>query len=225
MASPRLREGLSFCRADGVLIFLDVDNDRYFRLSEEMEDAFTAYENGNSSADITKLVRNNILVDDQHSTWRTLSWVISSPTRSALEQSASPALISSGGLIKVLAHVCVVQWQLKACRLIGTLKALAAYREWKAPKPVGAVCAEHEQQLLAAAATFSRSRLRVPIETCCLLDSLALLRFLAANGLHANAVFGVSAAPFSAHCWVQTGDIVLNDSVGNVDAHTPIRVV
>ena len=59
----------------------------------------------------------------------------------------------------------------------------------------------------------------------CLLDSIALVRFLARRGLYAQLVFGVTDDPFSAHCWVQAGDLVLNDTVGDVSAHTPIRVI
>jgi hypothetical protein len=58
-----------------------------------------------------------------------------------------------------------------------------------------------------------------------LLDSLAMVMFLAKRGLHASIVIGVTSAPFSAHCWVQTGDLVLNDTVGNARAFTPIRVI
>jgi len=38
-------------------------------------------------------------------------------------------------------------------------------------------------------------------------------------------VFGVKLNPFSAHCWVQAGDIVLNDAIDHVTIHTPILVV
>ena len=76
--------------------------------------------------------------------------------------------------------------------------------------------------MLKAAETFRRARLYVPIETCCLLDSLSLIDFLSRRRLPARLVFGVTSDPFAAHCWVQAGEWVLNDLVGNVIAHTPI---
>ena len=44
------------------------------------------------------------------------------------------------------------------------------------------------------------------------------------GGGGADWVFAVKGAPFAAHCWIQLGDIVLNDSVENVRAYTPIMV-
>jgi len=52
-----------------------------------------------------------------------------------------------------------------------------------------------------------------------------LVRFLARRRLSASIVFAVTTNPFNAHCWVQSGDLVLNDTVGNAILHTPIRVV
>jgi hypothetical protein len=59
----------------------------------------------------------------------------------------------------------------------------------------------------------------------CLYDSLALLEYLARYGIHADWVFGVQTRPFAAHCWVQHGDIVFNDTVEHVSGYTPIMVV
>ncbi|GAD58270.1 hypothetical protein MBEBAB_0520 [Brevundimonas abyssalis TAR-001] len=38
-------------------------------------------------------------------------------------------------------------------------------------------------------------------------------------------VFGIKLVPFGAHCWVQAGETVLNDTVDNVSEYTPIMVV
>jgi hypothetical protein len=59
----------------------------------------------------------------------------------------------------------------------------------------------------------------------CLFDSLSLLNFLARYGIHADWVFGVQARPFAAHCWVQLGDIVFNDTIEHVSGYTPIMTV
>ncbi|HEY4212037.1 MAG TPA: lasso peptide biosynthesis B2 protein [Steroidobacteraceae bacterium] len=56
----------------------------------------------------------------------------------------------------------------------------------------------------------------------CLFDSLALLGFLARHDVYADWVFGVQARPFAAHCWVQQGEIVFNDTVEHVSGFTPI---
>jgi hypothetical protein len=59
----------------------------------------------------------------------------------------------------------------------------------------------------------------------CLYDSLALLEFLARYGIYPDWVFGVQTRPFAAHCWVQHGDMVFNDTVEHVRGYTPIMVV
>ena len=59
----------------------------------------------------------------------------------------------------------------------------------------------------------------------CLYDSLAMLEFLARYGFFPRWVFGVRALPFAAHCWVQCGDTVFNDTVEHVSGYTPIMLV
>ena len=56
----------------------------------------------------------------------------------------------------------------------------------------------------------------------CLFDSLALIEFLRRFGIFPCWVFGVQLAPFAAHCWVQQGCVVLNDTTENVRQYTPI---
>ncbi len=59
----------------------------------------------------------------------------------------------------------------------------------------------------------------------CLFDALALSEFLAGYGMLPRWVFAVQARPFAAHCWLQHGGIVLNDTVEHVKRYTPIMVV
>ncbi|MGH8210344.1 MAG: lasso peptide biosynthesis B2 protein, partial [Steroidobacteraceae bacterium] len=59
----------------------------------------------------------------------------------------------------------------------------------------------------------------------CLLDSLTLVHFLARYSVFPQWVFGVKTDPFYAHCWVQEGDSVFNDTPDHVIGFTPILVV
>jgi len=59
----------------------------------------------------------------------------------------------------------------------------------------------------------------------CLLDSLTLINFLARYGFFPEWVFGVKTDPFYAHCWVQEGDCVCNDTPDYVRGFSPILVV
>jgi hypothetical protein len=72
---------------------------------------------------------------------------------------------------------------------------------------------------------FDRLRWFYPRPYLCLFDSLALIHFLARFQVYPDWVFGVTADPFEAHCWVQAGSVVLNDTVAGVSGFTPIMYV
>jgi transglutaminase superfamily protein len=59
----------------------------------------------------------------------------------------------------------------------------------------------------------------------CLLDSLTLVNFLAGYSVFPEWVFGVKTDPFHAHCWVQQGGFVFNDTPDYVRGFSPILVV
>jgi hypothetical protein len=59
----------------------------------------------------------------------------------------------------------------------------------------------------------------------CLFDALSLSEFLAGYGVFPNWVFGVQSRPFAAHCWLQLGGVLLNDTIDRVKRYTPIMVV
>ena len=59
----------------------------------------------------------------------------------------------------------------------------------------------------------------------CLLDSLALMAFLATEDVFPRWVLGVKTGPFGAHSWVQSGSTVLNDQHEHVRQFVPILVV
>lgn len=52
-----------------------------------------------------------------------------------------------------------------------------------------------------------------PRDYVCMFDSLALLEFLAHWQIAPHWVFGVRVDPFEAHCWVQSENVVLSDTV------------
>jgi hypothetical protein len=72
---------------------------------------------------------------------------------------------------------------------------------------------------------FNALRPLYPRDYLCLFDSLALIEFLAPFGLYPSWVFGVTADPFQAHCWVQEGHVVLNDTIERVSTYNAIMTV
>jgi len=221
----RLRDDLSFCRVEDHLIFLDIGNDQYFRLSSPMERAFLAYHSGERSTDISSLIAHNLLTDAPPSQDWPPAPIIPAPIRSALESNPLPRTARLTTLLETFSVVFSTQWQLKARGLVSTLTSATRLRKRNMSADAATGEDHSEKLLLEASADFVRARPYIPIETCCLLDSISMLKILARKRLHANLVFGVTSAPFSAHCWLQEGDLVLNDTVGNAKANTPIRVL
>jgi hypothetical protein len=69
------------------------------------------------------------------------------------------------------------------------------------------------------------ARFYYPADLICLRDSFMMMNLLLSRGISADWVFGVQADPFQAHCWVQIGDLVINDSFERTNRFTPILVV
>ena len=214
-----LRPRLHFCESASGFIFLDLKKDRYFRLPARLEDHF----------------RN--LVDDPLSAGSAAPPLIEAGVlRPAIfRQSLSrPRLIAgtsgldalgSGGqdgfeVGRALASDICVSLQLR----LGLLAALiASYENSKVGRtlttsikddaPVRVVCAYESAKLFRASANH------------CLSRSLAMARRLAGLRCDALLVIGVRAQPFAAHAWVQSGDIVLNETPDEVSRYTPIFFV
>lgn len=72
---------------------------------------------------------------------------------------------------------------------------------------------------------FDSWRAFFPRDYLCLYDSLALLEFLMHYGSRVDWVFGVTSDPFSAHCWLQHGNVVLNDSLDRVAGFSRILII
>jgi hypothetical protein len=75
------------------------------------------------------------------------------------------------------------------------------------------------------ALVFHRLSPWLPISRKCLVRSFVLRRFLQRSGARADWVFGVATWPFAAHCWIQSGDLVLDDHWERLLAYEPILVV
>jgi hypothetical protein len=228
MAHYAVRDDLSFCRVGEQFVFLDINNDRYFRLPQLLERTLASHleGDGTSDMDISGLIERNILVDQPRSTIVGRRG-IKPALHSAMEAPPAKQKIQAFELIEVLAIVLYTRLELKLFALkhvLHGLHGLGAERHTQlaqATPPTALL----EHRLSDAAALYRRARLYVPVDMCCLLDSIAMAKFLRRRQLHVHVVFGVALDPFSAHCWVQADNLVLNDSVGNVNSHTPIRVV
>lgn len=218
----RLRDQLSACVIGEHAIFLDVEADRYFRLPDALERAFLAYAASPIEAPPSALIEHGILVATAQE-GNPGQERVELPLRSALEMPDH----ASGCGVAAIAEVLAALWRCRrALRTQPFARILAqACGDRNRRCPARLADPASEPALLYAVRLFHRARPYIPITPCCLPDSLALTRFLARRGLHSRIVIGVVGEPFSAHCWVQAGDLALNETVGHASAHTVIRVL
>jgi hypothetical protein len=74
-------------------------------------------------------------------------------------------------------------------------------------------------------AAFERILPWLPFQEVCLYRAFLLKRVLRWRGHSARWVFGVRTWPFQAHCWLQIGDVVLDDAADRLAGFTPIMEI
>jgi hypothetical protein len=86
----------------------------------------------------------------------------------------------------------------------------------------GAPTTEPSGEVLRLVAAFERVLPWLPFQGLCLYRAFLLRRVLRWRGHRVRWVFGVRTWPFLAHCWLQAGDVVLDDAAERLVAFTPI---
>jgi len=218
----QLCDQVSFCLPGGRSVFLDARRDRYFCLSGAAELAFRALLNGEpaTSSGLGLLIQSQLVEEGEGGEPPMAAPSPSRPVRSLLEE--PPATVSSRARV-----VVEVAWTVAKARLRMKRQAFAMIMDRLRARKRSAEAVEHggADTSLQWASVFNTARRTAPIKPVCLPDSLALLDFLARRGVFADLVLGVKLNPFGAHSWVQTDQVILNDTVDHVNAHTPILVV
>ncbi len=126
---------------------------------------------------------------------------------------------TAGSWFAFLASLLVARISLSMCPFERVVRRARQRKQLQAD-PGGGV---ELRRISALVEAFARYRLlSFSSRDACLFDSLALLEYLAWHGIHPDWVFGVRARPFAAHCWLQAGDVVLNDTVEHASGYTPI---
>jgi hypothetical protein len=65
----------------------------------------------------------------------------------------------------------------------------------------------------------------VPFPGACLYRSYLLLRFMQRGGCDAGWTIGVRTWPFEAHCWLQIGDVALDDRCERLVRYRPLLAI
>jgi hypothetical protein len=115
------------------------------------------------------------------------------------------------------------------------LARVMAFEAWRIPgRPLRALIArspclplryDRADDAMAEARLFDRWMPWAPGQGQCLYRACLLRAHLASRGLGSTWIFGVRTWPFSAHCWLQVGDVLLDDDLDRVALYTPILVI
>lgn len=133
------------------------------------------------------------------------------PTRTLIHQPMSRAVSP-----RVLAAAVSVPADIRRARRGEGLAAWLALAEARRP------LSRDAEAVAVAARQFWTVGAWLPVEGECLVRSAMLVAFLRRMGLSADWVFGVRLWPFAAHCWVQLGEVCLNDDVERLWPYTPL---
>ena len=207
------------CVATHRLILLDIRQDRYFQVPAAADRQMLAWLELRHAcappASVLEILRRSQIYrpTDREPTNALKERVAVPESIAAFEhrESVKPRQI---GIARVVAGT----WLKLRMR---SLYSIVSGLRTRGPLPVRG----HLEATLAEIHAYERSRGSVPIARNCLLDSLALDGWLARRGLGSQLVFGVIPEPFSAHCWLQTPEAILNDSFDHVSSFTPILAV
>lgn len=219
-----LRDHLHHCRASGRTIVLDIEADRYFALPPGMDEAFRRAAGGEACSPddvrvLQALVARGMLIEQAHSPDAASFVRIVTASRDVIA-SASPHPGPSM-IMQVAAAQCIVAWRIRFRGLPAIIRDMESRK-----LAAGAGVAErHDDEYAGINAAFEALGLVFRRSDRCLVRSLAFIWICLRRGFAPSLVFGVQASPFSAHCWVQQGDAVLNDTIENVRPFTPIMAV
>jgi hypothetical protein len=131
-----------------------------------------------------------------------------------LEEDAASQAIGLSGHVRIDAIVATTWLELRM-RPLATLLDQATRRAASGARL-------DRERLRVRLGAFDRARRLNPLPRNCLLDSLALHKWLAGGGHASQVLFGVATTPFAAHCWVQDDEAILNDHYDRVSRFSPI---
>ena len=219
-AKITLKEGYSFCQIGEEAVFFDEQNDRYLLIPPTLR------------ADFQRLVGREEIDEPQLDQLMALGLFAAEgehgpplvpcdapiPPHSIFDGTANEA-VGIPIRVEVAYHLNAAHKRLRRSRLPGALNRI---RKWKSSyKPEKPFKSEEVERF---ARKFDKARRSAPYQPRCLPDSLALFDFLASRSIPSSLVFGVKLDSFAAHCWIQAGDTLLNETVEEAAAFTQIRI-
>jgi hypothetical protein len=207
---------LSFCLVEDRVIFLDLASDRYFRLQSADERVFVELVNGSEDLSPSDLPAGFPV--------RRLFRHVSKPARPcpaiapACRQAFLPDPTTRPSVIQVTEALF---GQLRASRRVRNQRFLTLVEQLRSMSNNRHQNVRVDEIVQAHALT----DLIYSAHDRCLAKSIALFAALRRSAIDGRLIFGVTARPFAAHCWVQVDDMVLNGDIDLIHLFTPIMII
>ena len=220
--SYSLRRGLHWALCGGRVIFLDLLADRYFGLSQALEEAFLRFCSGDLADrwldGLRPLVERRLLVENEDGGRADPIGPVEPATADFLDEQRSQ--VNPLDLLAVLWAQARWSFLLRSRRL----EEIAAGIESRSCKdcrsPPGA-----DRRIARIGAAFCASSLLLPASDRCLVRALAFQDLCTRSRIYPQLVFGVRVNPFRAHSWVQLEGRVLIGDYEQVRLFTPVAAV
>jgi hypothetical protein len=208
---------LSFGFVDGHPVFMDERCDSYFRLDDETEAEFLEWVGTEEAFSAAFSQGRQTAIAPSEGLPSAILAQAPLPRQSLLDELGPRFRARISDTVKVARLLRRARFTIARRPIAETLSKFA-HREEAERLPLSGI------ELRERAARFVAARRLVPIAPNCLADSLSLLDWLGPSP-GTLLVFGVKLDPFAAHCWVQLGDMLLNDRTDHVAAFRPVRVI
>lgn len=235
----RLQSHVYMCQTNGHFVFLDLKKDEYTGLDRSqthiLEDYFCgarsyydsekreALRETNAIGVLLKsLTDGGLLTTEPTGGKPPASTSITQPTAPLLSDDASSTFSLKStdvwSFFLATAHASVVlRWR--------SIESIVSQVQSRKRRHLGKSESFDFDKARRLVAMFNALRVFYGREYLCLFDSLALINFLSHYNVYPSWVYGVTAEPFQAHCWVQEGDYVFNEAVEIATNYTPIMAV
>lgn len=209
-----LAPGVSFALVGDQAIMLDIETDRYSKLSKPLSRALIAcLSDANPPVNmgaIRRLLELGLISASS----------LPAPPAPSVPCLAGASIVPDDGCCARLG-IRTVAYALAASRSELRLLGLSATLARARTRAVACKTTNPDRATEIARA-FRAKRGWLPFSRACLPDSLALHAVTCRHGVKTSLVIGVRDHPFAAHCWIQADELVLTDELESIQALTPI---
>lgn len=214
------------CRRGDAFVFLDLKSDDYTlvngRAAATLWASIEGADDPTEETDaLAELLRAGLLTTDHLAGKDALPTFVDVATDCLVDNEILPSTQASVRHVwNFLVAYTTATIRLRCTRLENTVGRVQARKQQR-----GSTKQMNPSAVRELTAIFQKVRLLFPRDHVCLYDSLALIEFLAKYGIYPDWVFGIKLEPWAAHCWVQQGKFLFNESADEAVTYSPVMSI